>query len=113
MLVAIPNLQEFRDLFIIIASGIMAVLLTVMLVFTIVIGLTTRSLMRTLQTLIKGEVTPALETLRDLLRNARGTTVFIGEAAVTPIVRVYGAVAGARRVLAVITGFTNRRGAGR
>ena len=104
------DLQELRDLIIIIFGITGIVMLFVALVVTLAVGLATRSLIGTLQTLLQGEVTPILESARQSLDNVRGTTNFVASTAVSPIIRVYGVIAGARRVIGVLTGLTGRRG---
>lgn len=103
------NLQEWRDVIIIAAGAMMILMLLAVFIFTVVLGLATRSLLSTVQTLLKGEVTPLLDAARQTLQQVRGTTAFIGETAVSPIIRVYGIVAGARRMGAVLGGITGRR----
>lgn len=103
------SLQEWRDVIIIAAGAMMILVLLAAFIFTVVLGLASRSLLGTVQTLLKGEVTPLLETARQTLQQVRGTTAFIGETAVSPIIRVYGLVAGARRVGGVLSGITGRR----
>jgi hypothetical protein len=104
------DLQELRDLIIIIFGITGIVMLLVALVVTLVVGLATRSLIGTVQTLLQGEVTPILESARQSLDNVRGTTTFVAGTAVSPIIRAYGVIAGARRVMGVLTGLTGRRG---
>jgi hypothetical protein len=103
------DLQELRDLIIIIFGITGIVMLFVALVVTLVVGLATRSLIGTVQTLLRGEVTPILDSARQTLDNARGTTTFVANTTVSPIIRAYGVVAGVRRVVGVLTGLTGRR----
>jgi hypothetical protein len=44
------------------------------------------------------------------MQQVRGTTTFVSEKAVRPLVRTYGFVAGVRRAFAVLGGLTRRRG---
>ena len=103
------NLQEGRDIVIIAAGGLAFLLFLALLVFTVVVGMATRVLLDTVQTLLKGEVTPILDSTRQTLQRVQGTAAFVSETTVSPIVRVYGAVATARRVLGVLSGVTGRR----
>lgn len=103
------NLQDLRDLIIIIIGITGIVTLFVALVVTLVVGLATRSLIGTLQTILRGEVTPILESIRQTTDSARGTAGFVAETTAKPIIRVYGIVAGARRVVGVLTGLAGRR----
>ena len=104
------SLQDWRDVIIIAAGALMVLVLTAIFVFTVVLGLATRGLLSTIQTLLKGDVTPLLDSVRQSIQNVQGTTAFIGETAVAPIIRVYSIVAGTRRMLGVLGGFAGRRG---
>jgi len=103
------SLQEGRDIVIIAAGALAFLLLLALLVFTVVVGVATRVLLGTVQTLLKGEVTPILDSTRQTLQRVQGTAAFVSETAVTPIVRAYSAVAATRRVLGVLSGVTGRR----
>ena len=103
------SLQEGRDIVIIAAGALAFLLLLALLLFTVVVGVATRVLLGTVQTLLKGEVTPILDSTRQTLQRVQGTAAFIGETAVAPVIRVYSAVIGARRVMGVLSGVTGRR----
>lgn len=103
------SLEELRDVIIIAAGALTILVLLAIFVITIVVGLAARTLLRTVQTLLKGEVTPLLDSARQTLDNVRGTTAFIGQTAVSPIIRVYGLYAGAKRMLGVLGGLAGRR----
>lgn len=104
-----PELQEIRDIVIIAAGSMLFLVLLVMFIFTVLLGLTARSLMSTIQTLLKGEVAPLLDSIRLSAQRIQGTTAFIGETAVGPIIRVYGVFAGARRMFGALSGITGKR----
>jgi len=104
------DLQEWRDIIIIATGGVMITLLTVMLIFTLVVGTAARSLLVALRTLIQSEVTPMLDSARQTLQSVQGTTTFVSESAVRPIIRVYGIIAAIRRALAVLLGLVRRGG---
>ena len=67
------GLPEWRD-FVIIASGVVLFLaLLVILIFTIVVGVAARTVLGSVQTLLKGEVAPILDSLRLTLQRIEGT----------------------------------------
>lgn len=103
------NLQEGRDVVIIVAGSLTILVLLALLVLTLVLGVAARMLLSALQTLLKEEVTPLLGSARHTVQRVHGTTTFVGETAVAPIIRVYGAVAGTRRAMAVLSGLAGRR----
>ena len=103
------GLAEWRD-FVIIASGVVLFLaLLVILIFTIVVGVAARTVLGSVQTLLRGEVAPILDSLRITLQRIEGTASFISETAVSPVIRVYGIVAGAKRMAGVLSGVTGRK----
>ena len=103
------SLDNTRDIVIIVAGSLTVAVLLAVLVFTVVLGLASRALLGAIRSLLKDDVSPLLESIRQTVQTVRGTTAFVGETAISPIVRVYGAVAGARRMVGVITGITGRR----
>lgn len=102
------DLQDWRDIVIIVAGVLMALVLVTVFIVTVVVGIATRTLLKTIQTLLKAEVTPLLDSARQSLENVRGTTAFIGQNVVAPVIRVYGVVAGARRAFGVLSGVKRR-----
>jgi hypothetical protein len=105
------SLQEVRDLVIIIAGAIAILMLFIGLVLTIVIGVATRALIGAVRHLINDQVAPVVESARGTAENVRGTSSFITETIVSPIIRLYGFIMRIRRVLSVLIGFV-RRGRG-
>ncbi len=103
------SLDNTRDVVIIVAGSLTVAVLLAALIFTVVLGLASRALLNTVRSLLKDDVSPLLESVRQTVHTVRGTTAFVGETAISPIVRVYGAVAGARRAVGVITGIVGRR----
>jgi hypothetical protein len=104
------SLEELRDLIIVIWGILGIVFLVVALVLGIVVGLSARGLIATVQSLLRDDVQPALRSARQTVDGIRGTTSFVADTAVAPVIRVYGIVSGIRRFLSVITGFRKRRG---
>ena len=103
------SLDEVRDI-VIIASGVLLFLvLLAVLIFTIVVGVAARTLLGSIQILLRGEVAPILDSLRLTLQRVEGTAAFVGETAVSPVIRVYSVVAGARRMAGVLSGVTGRK----
>ena len=96
----------FRDWVIIFMGIAVAAFFFVALVMTIVLGLLTRALLRKSLVLMDDSVKPLLGTARQTADNVKGTTAYVSQAAVTPIIRAYGVVAGVRRAAGVIAGLT-------
>ena len=100
----------FRDWVIIFMGIAVAAFFFVALVLTIVLGLLGRVVLRKTSALLDERVGPLLDTAKDTASQARATTAFVSEAAVTPIVRAYGVAAGVRRAAGVIAGLTGAGG---
>ena len=61
-------------------------------------------LILTIRRLLRENVVPAVDSLKGTLDNVKGTSEFVGETAVAPIVRVYSIVRGVRSGLGAVTG---------
>ena len=103
------SLDNVRDIVIIVAGSFAVLVLVAVLVFAVVLGLASRALLRTLRSVLKDDLGPLLDSAQQTVQTVRGTTTFIGEKAVSPIIRVFGVVAGARRAVGVVTGVVGRR----
>ena len=75
----------------------------------IVVGISARGLIGTVQSLLRDDVQPTLRSARQTVDSIRGTTSFVAETAVAPVIRVYGIFSGVRRFLSVLVGFRKRR----
>ena len=87
--------SEWRDIAVI-ALGILvafAGLLACILLFALI------KVAFTVKRAVDQNVVPLLDSARDLVDEVRGTAEFVGESAVTPIIRVYSMVSGVRRGL--------------
>ena len=90
--------SEWRDITIVVIGFLtaFALFLTIVLLMALVV------LAVTARRVLKNNLGPALDSLRDTLDNVRGTTEFAGETVVTPIIRVYSVVRGVRSGLGAI-----------
>jgi hypothetical protein len=103
------SLEELRDLIIVIWGILGIVFLAVALVLGIVVGISARGLIATVQNLLRDDVQPAVRSARQTVDSIRGTTSFVADTAVAPVIRVYGIFSGVRRFLSVLLGFGKRR----
>jgi len=103
------NLQEIRDLVIIIAGCLMALVFIVTFVMVLVVGLAARGLIGVTNGIMKGKVSPTLDSARQVVDDIRGTTSFIADTTVSPIIRLYGLVTGLRRGFMALIGLGRRR----
>jgi hypothetical protein len=62
----------------------------------------------TLRRLLRENVAPAVDSLKGTLDNVKGTSEFVGETAVAPIVRVYSIFRGVRTGLGAVGGIGDK-----
>ena len=79
----------------------------VSLIIAIVIGLLARGILSKASSAIDEGVRPTLANAKETSSNLRGTASYISDAAVTPVIRTYGMVAGVRRAIGVIAGLVS------
>jgi hypothetical protein len=96
--------HEWRDIVIVLSAGFWVLgglLLCVMMGAVIWLLLEIRKLLKT-------NVAPAVDSLKESLDNVRGTTEFAGETIASPIVRAYSLVRGVRSGVGALRGFPDR-----
>jgi len=106
----IDTLQDLRDVTIISFTIAGTVLFLIAIVFTVVIGWATKSTVSKVKGMVSDSVQPTLENVRETTESVRGTVAFVSDYAVTPVVRTYGIIAGARRFIVVVSRFRQRSG---
>ncbi|MBM4415399.1 MAG: hypothetical protein FJ035_03905 [Chloroflexi bacterium] len=104
-----PNLQEWRDIVIVVYGALGALLLLVLIVVLLGLLFAVRRLTRTLQELVRDPLRPTLEELRDTMHNVRGTSEFIADTTVSPLIRAAAFARGIRRGVGVVSGVARRR----
>lgn len=107
--ISAPSVESIRDWVIIVSGSLMTLVLFLLVIVVAVLGFSARALLRTAQKMLTEEVTPLLNSVRQSVNTVQGTTAFIGENAVAPVVRAYGIVAGVRRALGVMSGVVGRK----
>jgi hypothetical protein len=103
------SLEDWRDIVIIAAGSLLILLFLAALIFTVALGFASRSTLGAARSVIDTEVKPLLDNANQTVVTVRGTTTFVSETAVTPIIRVYGVVAGTRKAISVLSGFVSGR----
>ena len=102
--VAPDSWNEWRDIVIVIGGlffALAGLLLCVLLLVLIYLALSLRRM-------LSENVAPAIDSARDLVDEVRGTTEFVGETTVSPIIRVYSIIAGIRRGLGTVGSISQR-----
>jgi len=103
-LLVLDSLADWRDVTIVAVGSLTFIVLAVILVVVVVLGLATRALVKRASRLLNDEVSPLVGTAQETLDTVRGTTSFVSESTVKPIIRVYGVMSGVRRAADVIMG---------
>lgn len=99
-----------RDWSIIFMAVLTATFFFVALILMIVIGLLSRTLLVNINSAFQENVKPLLANAKDTTQEIKGTTAYVSNAAVKPIIRTAGIIAGARRAAAVLAGLTGAGG---
>ena len=104
------SLADWRDIIIIIygVAGIIFFLLAI--IVTAMVGFSVKGLISYVRGMLDETVKPALVSVRDAANTVRGTSEYVGRTAVTPIAKTYGAFAGVRRGLGILSGLNRSRG---
>ena len=88
----------------IIVFGITAlVALLISIVFTVLIGFTSWRLLAAVRGTVRDGVSPLLQNALETARGVQGTTLFISDTLVAPLIKVYGVYAGLRRGVSILT----------
>ncbi len=97
------SVEEVRD-YAVIAYSIAGVIAFVLITFfTLVIGTLSWMTMGRVRGLLKNNVQPTLESVRQTSESVRGTVEFVSDYAVAPVVKTYGTVAGVRQFVVVLS----------
>ena len=59
------------------------------------------------------KVSPVLDSAKATMQNVKGTSSFIAETAIQPVVKIYGFAAGVQRTIGIITRLSKRKGSRR
>jgi len=91
--------QDWRDVFIMAFMVAGTLLFLVATLFTVIIGLLTVGTVTKIRGLLRTNLEPTLESVRETSESVRASAAFISDYAVRPVMRAYGAYAGARRFI--------------
>ena len=104
------SIADVRDIVVIVYGIIGIVFFFAAIIVLLVIGFSTKGLIKMLREMLDESVKPTLESIKDAAETVRGTTEFVGKTAVTPIAKTYGAFAGLRRGLGIVSSLGGRKG---
>lgn len=96
------GLNDWRDVAVISYGFAGTIAFGLIIIFTLAIGIMSWMTLSRVRGLLKDSVQPTLESVRQTSESVRGTVEFISDYAVTPVVKTYGTVAGARQFIVVL-----------
>lgn len=102
------SLEELRDI-VIVVYGVLGILLFLVLIAVAVATFfVVRKLSRSVQDLLADPIRPALYEFQQTAQNVRGTSEFVADRTVHPIIRTMAAVRGVKRGVGVVSGLRKR-----
>ena len=108
----LTTIEEIRD-YVVVVYGIIGILFFfVAIIVTLIVGFSVKGLIGAVRGAIDESVRPALDAVKSTADTVKGTTEFVGQTAIAPIVRTYGMFAGVRKGLGVLTGIGALTGRG-
>ena len=104
-----PSLETLRDWVIVVYGllGIIAFLAFIFLMLFLIWIL--RGVRGGIRDLVEDPIRPTLEEVRKTATNVRGTSEFVADSAVSPVIRAVAAARGIRRGISTLTGVRSRR----
>ena len=103
------SLESLRDIVVIVYGVMGIVLMLALCIAAFGLWFAIRALSSSVQALIEDPIRPTLQEVQKAAQNVRGTTEFVADAAVHPLIRVLSIGRVLRRGVATVTGIRNRR----
>jgi hypothetical protein len=104
------SVEEVRDYSIIVYCILGAILFFLGCVFTVITGFMGMGIFSRVRKILKENVQPATQNVRETTETVKGTVSFVSDNAVKPVVKAYGVAAGARRFVGVAARVAGRGG---
>lgn len=98
------SLEQLRDIVIVVYGVVGILLIAVLIMVAIALLLSVRALTRVIKDLVNDPIRPILGEVQAAAHDIRGTTEFIADRAVHPLIRVMAAGKGIKHGLAVVAG---------
>ncbi len=103
------TLAEVRDVVVIVYGAMGVILMLALAIAAFGLWFAVRALTRSVIGLLDDPVKPTLQEVQRTVQNVRGTTEFVSDTAVHPIIRTVAIARGVRRGMASVTNIRNRR----
>lgn len=104
------DLQELRDLVLVIFAIAGTVLFVISAVVLLSVGVVARSLIVNVNRAVQEGIVPTVRAIRETVNTIRGTTSYISQTAVSPLMRGYAALAALRKASKVMGGRRRPKG---
>lgn len=109
LILAPISLEELRDI-VIVVYGVIGVLLLVVLIIAVLgLWIAVRVLTRAFAELLDDPIRPTLHEFNATVRNVRGTSEFIADSTVHPLIRILAVGRGIRRGVGIVARLARRR----
>ena len=106
------SLADTRDIAVIAYSIAGTVAFVLIIFFTLALGILSWMTLNRVRGMLKNNVQPTLESVRQTSESVRGTVEFVSDYAVAPVVKTYGTVAGVRQFVVVLSRLGRSRKSG-
>lgn len=103
------SLENLRDIVVIVYGVMGIVLMLALCIAAFGLWFAIRALSSAVQALIQDPIRPTLQEVQRTAQNVRGTTEFVADTAVHPLIRIVSITRGVRRGVATVAGLRPRR----
>ena len=103
------TLEQFRDIVVIVYGAMGVILFLALTIAAFGLLFAVRALTRGIQTLLDDSIRPTLDEVHKTAQNVRGTTEFVADSTVHPLIRAMSVGRGIKRGVASVAGIRNRR----
>ncbi len=93
--------EEWRDLFIMMYMVAGTLLFLIGIILALVSGFLGVNVLNRVRGILKHNVQPAAQNVKETTENVKGTVAFVSDNAIKPVVKAYGVAAGAKRFVNV------------
>lgn len=102
------SLADLRDIVVIVYGAMGVVLMLALTIAAFGLWFAIRSLSRAVRELLEDPIKPTLEEFHKTAQNVRGTSEFVADTAVHPLIRAVALGRGVRRGVSSVAGLRNR-----
>lgn len=103
------SVESVRDYSLIVFCILGSIAFGLIILTTLLTTFLSWNILGRIRKILKLNVEPATANLKETTQNIKGTVSYISDNAVKPVVKVYGAAAGARQFVKVVARFTKKK----